>query len=114
MFYEDFTTTVIRRHHRLDLRSRSRYSPWQSCQRRTTDTSMRNYMRILLVSLIVISAGVSGRAQSTPPPTNVTIPAGYTMTAAVTGLTFPTALTFFGDTIWVTEAGIGGGAPTVK
>ncbi len=39
-------------------------------------------------------------------PSNVVIPPGYTMTAAATGLNFPTAITFQGDSIWVTEAGI--------
>src|SRR5262245_30863177 len=39
-------------------------------------------------------------------PANVVIPPGYTMTAVATGLNFPTALTFQGDSIWVAEAGI--------
>jgi glucose/arabinose dehydrogenase len=39
-------------------------------------------------------------------PTNVVIPSGYTMSAVATGLDFPTAITFQGDSIWVTEAGI--------
>jgi glucose/arabinose dehydrogenase len=39
-------------------------------------------------------------------PSNVVIPSGYTMTAVATGLNFPTAITFQGDSIWVTEAGI--------
>jgi hypothetical protein len=39
-------------------------------------------------------------------PTNVTIPSGYTMTKVNTDiLNFPTAMTFYGDTIWVTEVG---------
>jgi glucose/arabinose dehydrogenase len=39
-------------------------------------------------------------------PTNAVIPSGYTMSAVATGLNFPTAITFHGDSIWVTEAGI--------
>src|SRR5579863_1093876 len=39
-------------------------------------------------------------------PTNVVIPSGYTLSAVATGLNFPTAITFQGDSIWVTEAGI--------
>jgi len=46
-------------------------------------------------------------------PSNVVIAPGYSMTAIATGLNFPTAMTFYGDTIWVTEAGIAG-QPTVK
>src|ERR1051326_6719364 len=48
---------------------------------------------------------LAASAQSTA-PSNVVIPAGYTMTAVATGLNFPTALTFQGDSIWVAEAGI--------
>ncbi len=66
--------------------------------------------RILLAAAVAV---VSISAQTVTAPTNVTLPAGYTMTAVATGLNFPTAMTFLGDTIWVTEAGIGG-IPTVK
>lgn len=39
-------------------------------------------------------------------PTNVVVPPGYAMTAVATELNFPTAITFHGDSSWVTEAGI--------
>src|SRR5262249_53736755 len=48
---------------------------------------------------------VAKKPGTTPPPSNVVIPEGYSMTAVATGLNFPTAMTFFGDTIWVTEMG---------
>jgi hypothetical protein len=58
-------------------------------------------------------ASLSILAHAATAPTNVTIPTGYSMTAVATGLNFPTALTFVGDTIWVAEGGIGG-PPAVK
>src|SRR5262249_14536597 len=48
---------------------------------------------------------VAKKPGTTPPPSNVVIPEGYSMTAVATGLNSPTAMTFFGDTIWVTEMG---------
>jgi glucose/arabinose dehydrogenase len=55
----------------------------------------------VLLALAVGSSGALAQA-----PSNVVIPPGYTMTAVATGLNFPTALTFVGHSIWVTEAGI--------
>ena len=63
-------------------------------------------LSILFASALAI--GAQGTAQS-----NVVIAPGYTMTAVATGLNFPTAITFHGDSIWVTEAGIIT-PPTVK
>jgi len=47
-------------------------------------------------------------------PSNVAIQLGYSMTAVATGLNFPTAMTFFGDTIWVTEEGTASAPSAVK
>ena len=66
-------------------------------------------MRISLFPSIFLVTGLSMLAATAP--TNVTIPSGYTMTAAATGLNFPTALTLMGDTIWVTEAGLSAAIP---
>lgn len=55
----------------------------------------------ILFSTAILATDVLAQA-----PSNVTIPSGYTMTAVATGLNFPTAITFQGDSIWVTEAGI--------
>lgn len=49
----------------------------------------------------VLAIGAQAAAQS-----NIVVPPGYTITAVATGLNFPTAITFHGDSIWVTEAGI--------
>ncbi len=57
-------------------------------------------------SLLVLFATALTIQAQTPPPSNVVVPQGYTMTAVATGLNFPTAITFQGDSIWVTEAGI--------
>jgi len=70
-------------------------------------------MRNSLFFVAALVAAVSIPAHGATAPTNVTVPPGYSMTAVATGLNFPTAMTFFGDTIWVTEAGIAG-LPTVK
>ncbi len=70
-------------------------------------------MRNSRFAVAALAAAISGPVLAATAPTNVTIPAGYSMTAVATGLNFPTAMTFFGDTIWVTEAGIGG-SPAVK
>ena len=60
----------------------------------------------LLVLFVMLFATVlTIEAQSTS-PSNVVVAPGYTMTAVATGLNFPTAITFQGDSIWVTEAGI--------
>jgi glucose/arabinose dehydrogenase len=47
-------------------------------------------------------------------PSNVAIQPGYSMTAVATGLNFPTAMTFFGDTIWVTEEGTASAPSAVR
>jgi hypothetical protein len=47
-------------------------------------------------------------------PSNVAIQPGYSITAVATGLNFPTAMTFFGDTIWVTEEGTASAPAAVK
>ncbi len=65
---------------------------------------------LLITSILVTSPAAPAANLS---PSNVVVPPGYTMTAVAAGLNFPTALTFYGDTIWVTEAGIGG-PPDVK
>jgi hypothetical protein len=70
--------------------------------------------RVPAVALMVAVFLTSLPAQtSNATPSNVVIAPGYSMTAVATGLNFPTALTFYGDTIWVTEAGIGA-PPAVK
>ena len=56
--------------------------------------------------LIVFAAATLPIQAQDAAPTNVVVPPGYTMTAVGTGLNFPTALTFQGDSIWVAEAGI--------
>ncbi len=70
-------------------------------------------MRSSLFPVVVMAAALPIAAQTTITATNATIPAGYSMTAVATGLNFPTAMTFSGDTIWVSEGGIGG-LPAVK
>lgn len=62
---------------------------------------MKSQSSLLVLFATVLGLGVQANAQS-----NAVVPAGYTMTAAATGLNFPTAITFEGDSIWVTEAGI--------
>src|SRR5262249_59972407 len=57
---------------------------------------------------------VAKKPGTTPPPSNVVIPEGYSMTAVATGLNFPTAMTFFGATIWVTEMGTATSPAAVK
>src|SRR6516162_10486609 len=61
-------------------------------------------LRLLAASLLVtVPVGLVEAAQ----PDNVTIPPGYTITRVnpPVSLTSPTAMTFYGDTIWVTEVG---------
>ncbi len=70
-------------------------------------------MRNSLFVVAVLATAVSIPARGAITPTNVTIPPGYSIAAVATGLNFPTAMTFWGNTIWVTEAGIAG-LPTVK
>jgi len=57
----------------------------------------------LLFFFAAIAATISAPAAT---PTNAVIPPGYAMTAVANGLNFPTAITFHGGSIWVTEAGI--------
>jgi glucose/arabinose dehydrogenase len=57
-------------------------------------------------SLLIVFATVLTIEAQTAVPSNVVVPSGYKMTAVATGLNFPTALTFQGDSIWVAEAGI--------
>ena len=63
-------------------------------------------MKPLLSLLVLIAAGVQAVEGQDATPSNVVVPPGYTLTAVATGLNFPTAITFQGDSIWVTEAGI--------
>lgn len=63
----------------------------------------RSIFSVAIVSGIAITGSMSEAASQ---PSNVTVPVGYSMTAVATGLNFPTAITFQGDSIWVTEAGI--------
>jgi glucose/arabinose dehydrogenase len=64
-----------------------------------------------LCLFVVVGLAIETQAAT---PTNVVIPPGYAMTAVATGLNFPTALTFQGNSIWVAEAGIAGAPPAVK
>ena len=70
-----------------------------------------NRQSIFSLSVAAVALGllptnvVAKKPGTTPPPSNVVIPEGYSMTAVATGLNFPTAMTFFGDAIWVTEMG---------
>jgi len=57
-----------------------------------------------LLLFFTATAGVISAWAATP--VNAVIPPGYAMTAIANGLNFPTALTFHGGSIWVTEAGI--------
>ncbi len=67
---------------------------------------------VLMAASLVVAVPPQASGVS---PSNVVIPPGYSMTAVATGLNFPTAMTFFRSSIWVTEAGIGTGAlPKVK
>ncbi len=70
----------------------------------------------VLAALLVAAAVLLTAARAQAPaaaPSNIVISPGYSITAVATGLNFPTAMTFAGNTIWVTEAGIGT-PPTVK
>ena len=62
-------------------------------------------MKIQIRIVVFAASAIATSAQSTA-PSNAIIPPGYTMTAVATGLNFPTAISFEGDSIWVTEAGI--------
>ena len=73
-------------------------------------------LSVAAVALGLLSTNVvAEKAGATPQaPSNVVIPQGYSMTAVATGLNFPTAMTFFGDTIWVTEEGTATSPAAVK
>ena len=80
-----------------------------------------NRQSIFSLSVAAVALGliptnvVAEKAGTTPQaPSNVVIPQGYSMTAVATGLNFPTAMTFFGDTIWVTEEGTATSPAAVK
>jgi hypothetical protein len=59
--------------------------------------------RLTASLLVTVPVGVA----AAPQPDNVTIPPGYTITRVnpPVSLNSPTAMTFYGDTIWVTEVG---------
>ena len=63
-----------------------------------------NRQSIFSLSVAALALGllptnvVAKKPGTTPPPSNVVIPQGYSMTAVATGLNSPTAMTFFGDT----------------
>src|SRR2546428_10416739 len=65
----------------------------------------------LMAALLLITVPASSVLAQ---PSNVAIQPGYSMTAVATGLNFPTAMTFFDDTIWVTEEGTAARPPAVK
>src|SRR6516225_9728804 len=72
-------------------------------------------LSVAAVALALLPTNVVAKKPgTTPPPSNVVIPEGYSMTAVATGLNFPTAMTFFGDTIWVTEEGTATSPAAVK
>jgi glucose/arabinose dehydrogenase len=56
--------------------------------------------------LVLLTVAVLPFKAQAATPSNVLLPPGYTITSVATGLNFPTAITFRGDSIWVTEAGI--------
>src|SRR6516165_11260825 len=72
-------------------------------------------LSVAAVALALLPTNVVAKKPgTTPPPSNVVVPEGYSMTAVATGLNFPTAMTFFGDTIWVTEMGTATSPAAVK
>ena len=66
---------------------------------------MKSQCSLLVLVAMLFATVLTIEAQSAS-PSNAVVPPGYTMTAVATGLNFPTAMTFQGDSIWVTEAGI--------
>src|SRR5215469_3031956 len=69
----------------------------------------------LMTALLLVSVPVASALAQTPqPPPNVTVLPGYSITAVTTGLNFPTAMTFYQDTIWVSEEGTATSPPAVK
>ena len=66
--------------------------------------SCGTFVAPLMTALLLVSVPVASALAHTPqPPSNVTVLPGYSITAVTTGLNFPTAMTFYRDTIWVTE-----------
>jgi len=63
-------------------------------------------MKRVLPLLFVFAGAVIEMEGQAGTPDNVVIPPGYNMVAVATGLNFPTAITFQGDSILVAEAGI--------
>jgi hypothetical protein len=67
-----------------------------------------------LISISVPADSVLAQAACPANPSNaVTLPS-YSITAVACGLNFPTAMTFYQDTIWVTEEGTATSPPAVK
>src|SRR5262249_47328017 len=106
---------------RFDVKARSGIAAPRLAATSSADRSRVKYLKkgrrtmnrqsIFSLSVAALALGllptnvVAKKPGTTPPPSNVVIPEGYSMTAVATGLNFPTAMTFFGDTIWVTEMG---------
>src|SRR5262245_57263151 len=83
--------------------------------RRTMNRQSIFSLSVAALALALLPTNVVAKKPgTTPPPSNVVIPEGYSMTAVATGLNFPTAMTFFGDTIWVTEMGTADSPAAVK
>ena len=77
--------------------------------------SCGTFVAPLMTALLLVSVPVASALAQTPqPPSNVTVLPGYSITAVTTGLNFPTAMTFYCDTIWVTEEGTATSPPAVK
>lgn len=66
---------------------------------------MKPQCSLWVLFVLPFAAALAIEAQSVS-PSNVVVPPGYAMTAVATGLNFPTAITFQGNSIWVAEAGI--------
>src|SRR5258707_5196501 len=71
---------------------------------------------LMAASLSISVPADSVLAQATCPanPSNVVTLPSYSITAVACGLNFPTAMTFYQDTIWVTEEGTATSPPAVK
>src|SRR5260370_41397891 len=67
----------------------------------------------VLISVPVTSVSAQTTTCPTPNPSNVVLLPGYSITAVASCLTFPTAMTLQGDTIWVTEEGVAAAPPGV-
>jgi hypothetical protein len=77
--------------------------------------SCGTFVAPLMTAWLLVSVPVASALAQTPqPPSNVTVLPGYSITAVTTGLNFPTAMTFYRDTIWVTEEGTATSPPAVK